>query len=246
MKKQKKPKSIFRQEVERDINTFKRLPVRKKIQFVSDYFKWYILAAIVIVIILATFAKIIYDGQKPCRLRTLVVLNNDNNCGSWFKEFEKDLKSDGLPGAFDLNQDQPFDPNNSYFYLQQVEVQAKVSSYSVDVAVGGPALYDYLLYLNACYPLDEILPSETYETLDSSGMIVSGKADFTYLEDGSIDYSKAVEGNYAIDISNTDFGKKYNKQEDGKNEPLYAIILSNTKHKEDSLKLILRLLETKE
>ncbi|MDO4976079.1 MAG: hypothetical protein Q4E53_02340 [Eubacteriales bacterium] len=243
MKKQKKPKSIFRQEVERDINTFKRLPVKKKIQFIFDYFKWYILAAITILIILITFAQMIYNGQKPCRLRTLVVLNNEENCSSWFDDFEKDLKSDGLPGAFDVNQDQPFDPNNSYFNLQQVEVQAMVSSYRVDVAIGGPALYDYLLYLNACYPLEQILPSETYDSLNSSGMIVFGRADFSYNEDGSIDYSKAVDGNYAIDISNTSFGKKYNKQEDEKNEPLYAIILSNTKHKEDSLKLINCLLE---
>lgn len=238
----KKEKSIFRQEVERDINTFKRLGWRKKIQFVYDYYKWYILAAVTAIIIIATFAKLLYDGNKPTRLHACVVLNTEEDPTPWFNRFEEDLKKDGKPGAFDLNKDQPFDPENTYFNLMQVEVQAMVSSYRMDVAICGPALYEFLLYMNACYPLNDALAPEDFAKLQDSGRLVEGTANLKYNKDGSIDDSEAVKGLYAIDISDTEFGKTYNN--DGENtDPLYAILLINTKNMEDSLTLLHQIAE---
>ena len=73
--KKKKEKSIFQQEMERDIGTFKRLHGKKRLQFVMDYYKWYILAAIVIILIIASFAHMFY-GKIGCMIGTLNVSAN--------------------------------------------------------------------------------------------------------------------------------------------------------------------------
>ena len=78
--------------MERDIGTFKRLHGKKRLQFVMDYYKWYILAAIVIILIIASFAHMFYEGQKDYRLRICAVLNTDRFCSSWFDDFEKNCK----------------------------------------------------------------------------------------------------------------------------------------------------------
>lgn len=242
MAKKQKPDSIFIQEVKRDIGTFKRLHGRDRLQFVWDYFRWKILAAIVILLIVVTFARLLWEGQKPCRLRVCVVLNNEEYCDDWFDPFFNELKKDGKKGACDLNQDQPFDYDNIYYYVQELEVQTTVSSRRMDVAVCGPDMYEYLLSIKACMPLDTAFNDQLTDSLIQKGMLKKDKAGITINPDGSLNEDEAEEGFYAIDISNTAFGQKYNKKqklEEGEEPaPLYAIIISNTDHLEDSKKLV--------
>ena len=135
--KSKEP-SVFLQEVRRDLDTFKRLSGKKKIGFIWDYYKWYILALVFAIVTICTFAHMIWEGQKPCRLRVCVVLNTEDNCRLWFDQFIEELTSDGKPGAVDVNLDQPFDYDNQYYYVQEIEVMTTVSSLRKDVAVCGP------------------------------------------------------------------------------------------------------------
>ncbi len=243
MKSQKK-KSIFRQEVERDIKTFKRLPLPKKIRFVFDYFKWYILLVVTILVIIGIFASILYQGNRPYRLQVTASLNTDKDCMTWFHRFEKELTSDGKPYGIKVNTNQPFDYDDSYYYLHEVEVQTAVGYKRIDVAVCGPDMYKYLLFMNGCYNLDDALSKEDLDKLDSSGILVTSKANLKLNDDGSYDDSQAIEGHFAIDISKTEFGKKYN--DDGENkDPLYAVLIVNTEHKEDGVSLLRNLSDLK-
>lgn len=236
-KTEKKKKSIFRQEVERDIKTFQRLPLRKKIGFLFDYYKWYILLALTIIIILVTFIHIFYEGNRPYRLKVCAVLNTEKDCKPWFDRFEKELASDGKPYGINLNTDQPFDYDDTYYYLHEVEVQTSVASHRMDVAICGQDMYDYLLLMNACYNLDDVFTSTEQKTLEDSGMLVTSLANRKMSNDGSYDDSEAIQGHFSIDISNSSFGKDYN--EDGKNkEPLYAVLIINTQNKEDGISLL--------
>lgn len=238
--KKKKEKSIFQQEMERDIGTFKRLHGKKRLQFVMDYYKWYILAAIVIILIIASFAHMFYEGQKDYRLRICAVLNTDRFCSSWFDDFEKELQKDGNETPIQLNEEQPFDYDDMYYYVEELEIQVSVSYNRMDVAICGPDMYSYLLKMNACYPLDELLPEEDFKEMEQEGMLDYNTANLRENEDGSIDDSNAEEGYFAVDISDTSFGKEYNKDS---NDPLYAIIIVNTEHTEDSVRLIQALCE---
>jgi|GEM_PF-6027358 len=235
--KKKKEKSIFQQEMERDIGTFRRLHGKKRLQFIYDYYKWYILAAVVIILIIATFANLLYQGQKEYRLRVTVVLNTDRYCNAWFRDFEKTLHKDGDTTPIDVNQDQPFDYDDMYYYVQEIEVQTAISSKKIDVAICGPDMYSYLLAMNVCTKLDEVLPEDDLKTLKEKKMLIYDTANLRQNEDGSVDDSNAVDGYFSLDISNTAFGKEYNNSKDTK-DPLYAVIISNTEHKKDSLKLI--------
>ena len=227
-----KEESVFRQEIRRDLATFRRLDGKRKLRFIYDYYKWYILVGIFCLIVIFIFADMIIQGQKPCRLRICAVLNTEDDCSDWFAQFEETLpSSDSKKGGLDLNQDQPFDYDNSYYYVQEIEVMTTVSSGRMDAAICGPDMYDYLLTLNACMPLDTLLPQETADTLKAEGKLVYSAANVQYDSRGMKDESEAVYGFYAIDLSDTAFGDTYNYTEEG--TPLYLVIISNTDNPED-------------
>ena len=241
MRNKKKP-SIFMQEVKRDINTFRRLKGKERRQFVWDYYRYKIIVALFSLFVILVFANIIWQGQKPRRLQVCVVLNTSDYCDSWFDHFTKELKADGKPGAVDVNQDQPFDYSNRYYYVQEIEVMTTISSRRMDVAVCGPDMYSYLLALNACMPLDQVLSEDVVSNLKEDGTLVESVANIRQNEDGSPDESEAVKGHFAVDLSDTQFGKSYNDkqelQEGEEKAPLYAVIISNTDHLDDSVKLV--------
>ena len=234
--------SVLLHEVKRDIATFRRLDGKRRIKFIWDYYKWKILAAVTVLVIVCTFAGILWQGQRPCRLWVCAVLNTDQSCRGWFQDFGRDLSADGKRGALDLDEDQPFDYDNLYYYVQEIEVQTKVASQRIDVAIGGPDLYDYLLAIKACAPLDSSLPADLADSLMQQGLLVKSTAGITINPDGTPDTAGAVDGYFAADISDTAFGRQYNTQqqtEEGEpSAPLYAIIISNTDHMEDAITLL--------
>ncbi len=240
MNKEKK-ESVFRKEVKRDIGTFRRLKGKDRWRFVWDYYRYKIIVALFSLMVILTFAHLLWEGQKPCRLRVCVVLNNDLYCDDWFDPFIDSLKKDGKPGKVDVNQDQPFDYDNSYYYVQEIEVMTTVSSRRMDVAVCGPDMYSYLLAINACMPLDTVLPDKLTASLMKEGKLVKSTANLKQNEDGSTDESQGIEGYFSIDLTDTEFGRTYNedqKLDEGEEKaPLYAVIISNTDHLEDSITL---------
>ena len=244
---QKKEDSIFIQEIKRDIATFRRVHGKRRLIYIYDYYRWKILAAIIVVVCLFTAANLLLHGQRPVCLRVCVVLNNEDYCTDWFSAFTKELKSDGNNAAVDVNQDQPFDYDSPYYNLHELEVMTTVSSQRMDAAVCGPDMYSYLLSLSALYDLSELASDELFAKWQEQGLPVTGTAGIHINKDGSEDRSNAVDGIYALDISGTAFGQKYNKQEEALNgspdldgspdQPLYFCIISNTTHLDDALKL---------
>lgn len=249
MKKEKQD-SIFRQEMKRDFRTFRSLDRSGKIQFIYDYYRWYILAAIVILFCLITAGRILYEGHRPHRLQVIANLNSDEiDCSIWFNHFYEELQeSDNteVTGDLSLNQDMPLDYDNMYYNVQEMVVMTTVSSKRMDVAVCGPDMYDYLLRLNACLSLDEIFTQDELDSLEKDHVIEKATANLQYAKDGSIDASEGIDGYFALDISDTTFGKQYNDleaSEDGTLPHLYAVIIRNTERLDDSIKLIQALLK---
>lgn len=244
MKRKKQP-SIFRQELKRDWNTFKSLHGKKKLQFYWDYFKWHTVAFLFIIVTVCTFANMLWEGARPCRLRVCVVLNTDDNCSSWFREFTRELQSDGRKGDVDVNLDQPFDYDNMYYYVQEIEIMTTVSSARMDIAICGPDLYSYLLALNACLPLDASLSPDLRAALTESGRLVYDTANLTIDKSGNVNPTDGIDGYYAIDLSDTIFDSKYNQPEEKDDaEPLYAVIIANTEHLDDCEALIRALIRS--
>lgn len=246
MKKNKnlhnKNTSSLRAELQQDLDTLKRLDAHGKLQFLWDYYRWRILVCACVPVIVVMFAHMLWEGQKPCRLRVCVVLNTEDDCSTWFRAFTQELKSDGKEGDVDINQDQPFDYNNRYAYLYEVEVMTAISSQRIDVAICGADMYRYLLALNACLPLDTALPDDLVSDLSQRDMLCYDTANLTEDENGDIDLNDGIDGYFAVDLSGTEFEKTYNQTEEDE-EPLYAVIISNTQHLEDS-KTLLRALIT--
>lgn len=241
MNKKEKEDSIFIQEVKRDIATFKRLDGKRRLNFIYTYYKWKILGFLAIVLSITLAANALIEGHRPYRMRICVVLNNDDYCTSWFKDFADELASDGDATPIEVNEDQPFDYDNTYYYVQELEVMTTISSMRMDAAVCGPDMYDYLLALNACMPLDSIASAEDFDNWKKQGIVMHNTAGLIITRDGKIDDTNAVEGNFALDISDTEFGRTYNKKQkldQGETPaPLYYVIISNTEKQADCLKL---------
>ncbi len=241
MTRKSEEESVFLKEVKRDIGTFRRLHGKARVRFVWDYFRWKILAGITILICILLAVHMLILGQRPTRLRVCVVLNNDGYCSDWFDSFRKDLQKDGNRAAVEVNEDQPFDYDNAYSYMHELEVMTTISSQRMDAAVCGPDMYSYLLALGALAPLDNVLPAGLFAECDTRGMVKRDTAGLKILEDGSVDRSDAFDGCFALDISDTAFGRRYNPPKTDLSgqgsethaEPLYYCIISNTEHTDD-------------
>ena len=232
----------LRSNLYRDFCTFKQLPGKQKLTFIWDYYKWRILACIATVIVISSFVSILWEGQKPCRLRICVVLNEEADCASWFSSFTDKLQSDGKPGAIDINFDQIFDYNSPYYYAHEMNVMSTISSGRMDVAICGEHLYQYLLTLHACFPLDQCLSDELFQTLSDNGKLISGPASQIADRQGVTELEDGIDGYYAVDLSGSSFFQLCN-QASLENEPLYAVIISNTEHLDDCETLIRALTE---
>ena len=241
MNKKGKEPSVFIQEVKRDIDTFRRLTGRQRLGFVWDYYRWKLLGALTILVCIILAAHMLWAGQRPYRLRVCVVLNTRQYCSDWFHDFYRELSSDGNKAPVDINQDQPFDYDNAYSYLHEIEVMTTISSQRMDAAVCGPDMYGYLLSINACAPLDEAAPKELFSAWEAGGLPVRSTAGVFLNGNGAPDTSNAYDGYFALDLSSTAFGRKYNTEQDlSEGEapaPLYYVIIRNTDHMDDCLAL---------
>lgn len=233
----------FVHDVKRDWGTFRSLRGKALLRYIWDYYKVPIFVVLFSVFAIYTLGHIIYEGQKPCRLRVCVVLNTEENCRSWFNDFAEVLTSDGKPEKVDVNLDQPFDYDNMYYYVMELEVMTTVASQRMDVAVCGEDMYSYLLAINACLPLDQALPEELLDTV--SDRLVYSTANLQYDQYGRIDPEQGIDGYFALDLKGTAFETRYNQVEEGEEDPgtLYAVVISNTEHLDDSFALLAALTE---
>lgn len=233
----------FIHDLKRDWATLRSQRGLSLIQYIWDYYKVPIFVAFFVLFSVYTVGRIIWEGQRPYRLQVCVVLNTDDYCQRWFYSFEEQLKQDGRPGDLDLNQDQPFDYDNMYYYVMEMEVMTTVSSQRMDVAVCGEDMYSYLLAINACLPLDQSLPDDFLNEV--SDRLVYSTANLQYDKNGHINPEDGIDGYFALDLEGTAFETEYNQPNKWGEDPgpLYAVIISNTQHLDDSITLLQSLVQ---
>ena len=231
-------------DLKRDWNTLRSLRGKALLRYIWDYYKVPIFVTLFALFAAFTMGRIIWEGQRPYRLQVCVVLNTDDYCQSWFDDFEAELSKDGKGGDLDLNLDQPFDYDNMYYYVMEIEVMTTISSQRMDVAVCGEDMYSYLLAINACLPLDQALPEDFREEV--ADRLVHSTANLQYDRDGRIDYEAGIDGYFALDLEGTAFETEYNRPDQWGEDPgpLYAVIISNTGHLDDSITLLKALAAT--
>ncbi len=197
----------------------------KRLQHIWIYYRARIFVTIFAVFTVATFAHMLWEGQRPCRLRVCVMLETGESCEEWFDAFAEELKQDGKPGDVDLSEDRLFKYDDPYSSVMAAEIMATISSQRMDVAICGEDLYSYLLSLNACMDMDDVWGEE-----EKGNMI------FVTSEAGAAETGAGVKGEFALDLTGSAFAEKYNGGKDG--GPLYGVLISNTEHLEDARALL--------
>ena len=222
-----------------DLEKIKSVHGWKRVEYIWDYYRFRIAAVIITIIILIVAASMLIEGHRHYRLDICVVLNTEDDAQDWFDTFEKDLSGDGSGEPVRVNQDQPFDYSNRYYYVQELEVMTTVSSYRMDAAVCNEDMYSYLLAINALTPLDTVLDDRLFESLTASGRITEAVAGLQVDENGQVNEADGIPGFYAIELTGSAFAEKYNKPEPGEDaQPLYAVIISNTDNMPDCIRLL--------
>lgn len=234
----------FVHDLKRDWTTLRSLRGRKLLRQIWDYYKVPILITLFALFSLYTIGNILWQGQRPCRLRVCVVLNTDDYCKSWFDNFETEWLGDGQGDAMDVNLDQPFDYENMYYSVMEMEVMTTIASKRMDVAVCGEDMYSYLLAINACLPLDEALPEAFRQRVEDR--LDYRTANLQYDGTGHVDESAGVDGFFALNLEGTAFETRYNRPDRFGEDPgaLYAVIISNSEHINDSITLLEALAQT--
>ena len=81
-----------------------------------------------------------------------------------------------------------------------------------------------------------------FQTLSDNGKLISGPASQIADRQGVTELEDGIDGYYAVDLSGSSFFQLCN-QASLENEPLYAVIISNTEHLDDCETLIRALTE---
>ncbi len=222
--KKVKEESAFVRDRKQEIATIMSLHGFKRLEHIWIYYRARIFVTCFVIFVIYTFANMLWEGQKPCRLRVCAVLEGTESCEEWFGGFYEELKKDGKTGEVILDEDFFYDAENSYIQMMQAELMAMVSAQRLDVAVCGKDMYEYLLSINACMEMDELWgPDKPSEMVFAEGEPAQGEG------------KPAVKGDYAAVLTGSAFSKKYNSQAEG---PLYAVVISNTEHIDDAKSLL--------
>lgn len=233
--KSKKSETSLIADLKREYATFRSLKGRDRLVFIYDYYRWKILAGIFILAVLFSVCDMVWEGHKNYDLHVCAVLDHDTDCSEWFAEYSALQKTDGRTFRLDLNQDQPFDYGNPNFQVYEVEVLTKISSHLMDVAICNADLYSYLLAINACLPLDTVLPASLADSLKEEGSLTEATANLQMDKYGKVDESQGIPGFYAIHLTSGSFSDRFYRDQQG---PMYAVIISNTEHTEQSIRLL--------
>ena len=85
--------------------------------------------------------------------------------------------------------------------------------------------------------MDTALSEDLVSYLSTHEMLCYDTANLREDENGKVNLADEIDGYFAINLSGTEFERTYNQTEENE-KPLYAVIIANTEHLEDSKTLI--------
>lgn len=185
-------------------NNMEDMTKRERIFYILSYYKWYIIAAIVVVICAITIPATIYKNSRPVAISYAIVnCPSPDNINTDFVDDYRD--SFGLYGAYQVKSNKTLHLNKETYLTEYAQSQG-TSDYTEFPMLCFNGYYDIIITddVGAVYcgmqeiifPLKAYLPADIYSQIED-------RVFETENHDGEV-------VPFAIDISDTEFAKKLN------------------------------------
>ncbi len=192
----------------------KQMSPKKKTAYIVTYYKWHFILFAIFVIVLVSGINLIYRNSLPIALNAFI-LNNDQSIDynlsdhiikdfSDYYDYDNDTRvyiQDGL--SISLTEDVQITSTELTDYEKVI---IYIQNKELDILITDQDGLDYYSTNGEIYPLETNLPKEEYEDI------------YSIIGDDIVSAIAPDESSYecAIDISNTEFAKKYDLGYDGK------------------------------
>ena len=216
----------IREEAENERQKLKNMSWKDRAWYVWEYYKFHLLAVILVIGVLSTIGTMIYRQTFTTRLSVAII--NDRSAGASSSALlESDLREYlgcGKKDLIEINEGLMVDFNeestSQYGYATLAKISALVASKSLDVVIGDQPAIDHYETVSAYQNLEELLPPELYERVK----------DHIYR-------AKDGEGNLtpvALSLEDTALGEKTGIIMD----PPYLAVIQGSPHKEAAIQMI--------
>ena len=216
----------IREEAENERQKLKNMSWKDRAWYVWEYYKFHLLAVILVIGVLSTIGTMIYRQTFTTRLSVAII--NDRSAGASSSALlESELREYlgcGKKDLIEINESLMVDFNeestSQYGYATLAKISALVASKSLDVVIGDQSAIDHYETVSAYQNLEELLSPELYERVK----------DHIYR-------AKDGEGNLtpvALSLEDTALGEKTGIIMD----PPYLAVIQGSPHKEAALQMI--------
>ena len=216
----------IREEAENERQKLKNMSWKDRAWYVWEYYKFHLLAVILVIGVLSTIGTMIYRQTFTTRLSVAII--NDRSGGAGSSELlESELRQYlgcGKKDLIEFNEglmvDFDEESTSQYGYATLAKISALVASKSLDVVIGDQSAIDHYETISAYQNLEELLPPALYERV---------KEHIYRAEDGAGNLTPA-----ALSLKDTAFGEKTGIIMD----PPYLAVIQGSPHKEAALRMI--------
>lgn len=218
----------LKEEAKREKKKLSQMSWSDRIWYIWEYYKFHILAVLLIIGLFSTIGTILYRKTFTTRL-TFAIVNDHSGGASSTEQLKADLHqalgygpkdviefNEGLYAAFDQNS------ASQYAYATMMKITALAASGSLDIMIADQSAIDHYAQSDAFLDLRQLLPDDLYKELEENGAI----------------YSAPDESGQtiplAVSLENTNFEEVTGISMD----PPYLGVISGSSHTEDVLRTI--------
>mgnify|MGYP000043087778 CR=1 FL=1 len=158
----------IREEAENERQKLKNMSWKDRAWYVWEYYKFHLLAVILVIGVLSTIGTMIYRQTFTTRLSVAII--NDRSAGASSSALlESDLREYlgcGKKDLIEINEGLMVDFNeestSQYGYATLAKISALAASESLDVVIGDQSAIDHYETISAYQNLEELLSPELY------------------------------------------------------------------------------------
>lgn len=161
-------------EIKEQNKKFKDMTFSAKINYISTYYKWPIIVAVVIIIGIISTVKVVVNNSRPVYLEA-IFLNSPRSSGDYKCSLEDDfLSACGIDASkyntgFDYVTTLDSNYEDGASYAGQVKLMGKFSSQTLDVLCGQESVLKALSEEGGFYDLSSLLSKDELQKLEDKG-----------------------------------------------------------------------------
>lgn len=201
----------------------KEMSFRKKIEYLSEYYKFHALVAVAVITLVSYILYTILNPQSTSQFYAAIIDSPmvKEELDEYSEEFGSLLKIDTTKHTIDLDENYRFSIQDSYSMQLREALVTRVAARQIDVIIAPESEFANYAYAECFLKLSEVLPTNVYSTM----------TDRFYMGHTEFDTEQKA---YGIYLDDTDFVKNASKDA----EPYIIGIVANSRHVDNSIEFI--------